>query len=134
MPRLKPSYWDSTHVQGVTAALLSAVVLGLAPIFGKQAMLANVPWQSVVMLRTVIAAATLWSVYALHKAWRPYFYIYPVGFVGCMLAGLINGLGSLMYYNGLNRLDAAPVELGDVMVGEAVCEVLESRSPKRQPG
>jgi len=96
MPRLKPSYWDSTHVQGVTAALLSAVVLGLAPIFGKQAMLANVPWQSVVMLRTVIAVATLWIAYALHKAWRPYFYIYPVGFVGCMLAGLINGLGSLM--------------------------------------
>jgi drug/metabolite transporter (DMT)-like permease len=111
MPRLKPSYWDSTHVQGVTAALLSAVVLGLAPIFGKQAMLANVPWQSVVMLRTVIAVATLWIAYALHKAWRPYFYIYPVGFVGCMLAGLINGLGSLMYYNGLNRLDAALAQL-----------------------
>jgi len=29
---------------------------------------------------------------------------------------------------------AAPVELGDVMVGQTVCEVLESRSPKRQPG
>ncbi len=43
MPRLKPSHWDSTHVQGVSAALLAAVVLGLAPIFGKQAMLANVP-------------------------------------------------------------------------------------------
>jgi NADPH-dependent curcumin reductase CurA len=29
---------------------------------------------------------------------------------------------------------AAPVELGDVMVGQTVCEVLESRSQKRQPG
>lgn len=29
---------------------------------------------------------------------------------------------------------AAPVELGDVMVGQTVCEVLESRSPKRQSG
>ena len=109
MPRLKPSHWEARHVQGVSAALLSAAVLGLTPIFGKQAMLANVPWQSVVMLRTVIAVATLWIAYALF--WRRYLYIYPVGFVACMLAGLINGLGSLMYYNGLNRLDAALAQM-----------------------
>ena len=29
---------------------------------------------------------------------------------------------------------AAPVALGEVMVGQTVCEVLESRSPNRQPG
>ncbi|MEV6060971.1 NADP-dependent oxidoreductase [Nocardia asteroides] len=29
---------------------------------------------------------------------------------------------------------AAPLDLGDVMIGGTVCEVLESRSPKRSPG
>ncbi len=107
--RLKPSSWDSTHVQGVSAALLSAVVLGLAPIFGKQAMLAGVPPLTVVTLRTVIAVAVLWMVYAVF--WRRYLYIYPVGLAGCLVAGVINGLGSLMYYNGLGRLDAALAQL-----------------------
>lgn len=32
------------------------------------------------------------------------------------------------------RSYAAPVQLGEMMVGEAVCEVLESRSPDRAPG
>lgn len=106
---MKPSHWDATHVQGVSAALLSAAVLGLAPIFGKQAMLAGVPWLSVVTLRTVLAVAVLWIVYAVF--WRKYLYIYPIGFAVCMLAGLINGLGSLMYYQGLERLDAALAQL-----------------------
>lgn len=37
---------------------------------------------------------------------RQYFYIYPVGLVGCLLAGFVNGLGSILYYTALNRLDA----------------------------
>jgi drug/metabolite transporter (DMT)-like permease len=108
---LKPPHWDSTHTQGVTAALLSAVVLGLAPIFGKQAILAGNSWLTVVALRTVLAGAALWSLYALRRRWRRYIYIYPVGFAACLLAGVINGLGSLMYYNGLGRLDAALAQL-----------------------
>jgi drug/metabolite transporter (DMT)-like permease len=108
-PRLKPPHWRSTQIQGVTAALLSAAMLGLTPIFGKQAILEGVAPLSVVMLRTVIATAMLWLMYGL--VWRRYLYIYPVGLMGCALAGLINGLGSVMYYNGLGRLDAALAQL-----------------------
>jgi drug/metabolite transporter (DMT)-like permease len=37
---------------------------------------------------------------------RQFFYIYPVGLVGCLLAGFVNGLGSILYYTALSRLDA----------------------------
>jgi drug/metabolite transporter (DMT)-like permease len=44
------------------------------------------------------------SVTAIWK--RPFFYIYPVGLIGCVLAGTVNGLGSILYYTALSRLDA----------------------------
>src|SRR4029079_18347945 len=91
--------------RGVYAALVSAIVLGLAPIFGKQAILAGVAPLSVVMLRTVLAMASLWVCFLLF--WRKYLAIYPFGLAGCLAAGVINGLGSLMYYAGLGRLDAS---------------------------
>jgi drug/metabolite transporter (DMT)-like permease len=94
---------------GVVSALLSAVVLGLPPIFGKQAILAGTDPLSVVMLRTTLAMGVLWVAYLLF--WRPYIYIYPVGLIGCVLAGLFNGLGSLLYYSGLGHLNASLVQL-----------------------
>lgn len=39
--------------------------------------------------------------------YRKYLYIFPVGLIGCILAGAINGLGSLFYYLALQRLDAS---------------------------
>ncbi len=105
LERLRPSNWSKAQAQGVSAALLSAVVLGLAPTFGKQAMLAGTPPISVVALRTLFATLALWTVFALFR--RHYLYIYPIGLYGCLAAGLINGLGSLMYYTGLGRLDAS---------------------------
>jgi drug/metabolite transporter (DMT)-like permease len=107
--RFRPSQWTPAQAQGVYSALLSAVVLGLAPIFGKQAMLAGTPPLSVVMLRTVLATLGLWLIFLLFG--RRYFYIYPVGLAGCLIAGFINGLGSLMYYAGLGRLDASLAHL-----------------------
>src|SRR5690242_5825134 len=98
LDRFKPRNWTRSQSQGVSAALLSAVVLGLAPTFGKQAMLAGTPPISVVALRTVFAVLALWAVFAAFR--RHYLYIYPVGLYGCLTAGLINGLGSLMYYTG----------------------------------
>jgi drug/metabolite transporter (DMT)-like permease len=109
LARLKPSRWSAAQAQGVYSALLSAVVLGLAPIFGKQAMLAGTPPISVVMLRTVLATLGLWLIFLLFC--RRYFYIYPIGLAGCLAGGLINGLGSLMYYAGLGRLDASLAHL-----------------------
>ena len=96
---------DALQLRGVHAALLSAVVLGLAPIFGKQALNAGTPVLTLVVLRTILATALLWLGVALFR--RPYLYIYPAGLLGCLIAGLINGLGSLMYYSGLSHLDAS---------------------------
>jgi drug/metabolite transporter (DMT)-like permease len=38
---------------------------------------------------------------------REYLFIYPAGLIGCLLAGWINGIGSLFYYSALGRIDAA---------------------------
>ena len=91
LTRWTPRTGQAGLAQGIYAALLSAVVLGLAPIFGKQAILAGTPPLSVVALRTVAATAGLWLLFAVAR--RRYFYIYPLGLLGCLAAGVINGLG-----------------------------------------
>lgn len=93
------------HQKGVTAALSSALFLGLAPVFGKQAMLLGFTPLSVVAVRTSLAALLLFIFLVLFK--RPYFYIYPVGLIGCITAGVTNGIGSILYYTALSRLDAS---------------------------
>ena len=85
--------------RGVAAALLSAVFLGSAPIFGKQAYAFGISPIALVAWRTVLAASGLWLIYFLIG--RKYIYIYPVGLIGCFLAGVVNALGSLLYYTGL---------------------------------
>ena len=92
-------------LQGIQATLISALFLGLSPVFGKQAMLAGLPWQAVVAVRTAGAAGLLLLALLLFR--RRYIYIYPAGFLGCLLAGGINGVGSLFYYGALSRLDAS---------------------------
>ena len=94
------------HAQqgGIVAALLSAVFLGTAPIFGKQAYAAGMTPIALAAWRILIAAAGLWLVYALIG--RRYMYIYPAGLIGCLAVGAVNGVGSLMYYSGLERVDA----------------------------
>ena len=90
--------------KGINAALLSALFLGLAPIFGKQAINAGISGLGVVGFRTFFAALLLFLIILIFQ--RRYLYIYPVGLVGCLLAGAINGVGSLFYYTALGRLDA----------------------------
>ena len=107
--RLKSRPLNPSQAQGISAALLSALVLGLAPIFGKQAINAGTPALSVVALRTILAMLSLWLLIAVF--WRRFLFIYPVGLFGCLAAGLINGLGSLMYYTGLARLDASVAQM-----------------------
>ncbi|MBE0681279.1 MAG: DMT family transporter [Anaerolineales bacterium] len=97
MPKKQPA--------GILAAFSSAVFLGLAPVFGKLAILEGFTPLAVVALRTGFAAAILLLVVSLF--YRQYLYIFPVGLVGCMLAGTINGLGSLLYYLALEKLDAS---------------------------
>jgi drug/metabolite transporter (DMT)-like permease len=95
--------------QGMVVTLLSTVCFGLAPIFGKLAYRAAVAPFTLAALRTVIAAASLWAFYlvfwpqAIPVRWR--------NLLGCLGMGVANGIGSLLYYTGLARLDASLVQL-----------------------
>lgn len=104
-----PPRWSSAQAQGIGAALLSAVASGFVPIFGKQAFEAGLDPFTVVMLRTVGAVGVLWVVYLLF--FRRFIYIYPFAFVSCLAAGVINGLGSLLFYNSLKSLNASLSQL-----------------------
>ena len=95
---------------GINAALISAFFLGLMPVFGKAAMGADKfsPY-AVVALRTGMAALLLILIISIFK--RKYLYIYPLGLVGCLLAGATNGIGSIFYYVGLSKLNASIAQM-----------------------
>ncbi|NDJ87483.1 MAG: DMT family transporter [Chloroflexi bacterium] len=94
---------------GLIAALLTPLFLGMNPIFGKLALRYGADPFTVAALRTVVAVGLLWLVYYLF--WRHYLFIYPAGLMNCVAIGFVNGIGSLMYYNGLNLLDASIAQL-----------------------
>jgi drug/metabolite transporter (DMT)-like permease len=94
---------------GLSAALLTPVFLGVNPVLGKLAYRNGADPFTVAALRTVIAVVLLWLVYYLF--WRSYLFIYPAGLMDCVAIGVVNGIGSLMYYNGLHLLDAAIAQL-----------------------
>ncbi len=90
---------------GIFSAASSALFLGLAPIFGRQAILFGSHPLAVAAIRTLLAAILLLIVIAAFRPRR--LYIYPTGLLGCVLAGGINGLGSLLFYGALARIDAS---------------------------
>jgi len=95
---------------GINAALVSALFLGLAPVFGKAAMgVGKFSPLTVVALRTSMAALLLVFIIAVFK--RRILYIYPAGLLGCLLAGAINGVGSIFYYIGLSKLNASVAQM-----------------------
>jgi drug/metabolite transporter (DMT)-like permease len=95
--------------RGTVFALLSTLFFGMAPIFGKLAYRAQVSPLTLVTLRTVLAAAALWVFYALF--WRDAIPISMSNLVGCVGMGVVNGVGSLLYYTGLDRIDASLAQL-----------------------
>jgi drug/metabolite transporter (DMT)-like permease len=97
------------QIKGISAALTSALFLGLAPIFGKQAINLGFSPLAVVALRTSMAAVLLLTIMALFR--RPFLYIYPAGLLGCAVAGILNGVGSLLYYFALGRLTVSVGQL-----------------------
>jgi len=116
---------------GVRAALLSAGFFGLTPIFGKLAIEYGATPLAVVGYRTLIAALLLFIITAIIN--RRYLYIYPAGILGCGLAGLLNGVGSIFYYAALNRIDAG---LGQLLYSlyplfVAILFFLDSQPPSR---
>ncbi|MBN1427960.1 MAG: DMT family transporter [Anaerolineae bacterium] len=97
---------QSRHrIDGAIAAFMTPLVMGFAPIFGKLALHTGIDPFTLVTLRTCLAALILWVVYGLF--FRKYIYIFPAGLLGTLAVGGINGLGSLLYYNGLLLLDNA---------------------------
>ncbi len=81
----------------------------MIPIFGKQAIISGFSPLAVVALRTSMAAGILLILVAIFR--RSYLFIYPVGIIGCALAGAINGIGSLFYYLALGRLSVSVGQL-----------------------
>ncbi|MBI4759905.1 MAG: DMT family transporter [Chloroflexota bacterium] len=96
--------------QGISAALISAALIGMAPVFGKAAMgEGQFSPYAVVALRTSMATALLVLIMLVFK--RQYLYIYPAGLYGCLLAGALNGIGSIFYYVGLSKLNASVAQM-----------------------
>jgi drug/metabolite transporter (DMT)-like permease len=93
------------QITGIQAALLSALFLGLTPIFGKQSITLGFSPLAVVALRTSIAAGFLLIIVTTFQ--RRFLFIYPAGLIGCGLAGAINGIGSILYYLALSRLSVS---------------------------
>jgi len=90
---------------GMLAALLTPLFMGTTPIFGKLALRSGLDPYTLAALRTSAAAALLWIVYGLF--FRRYIFIFPAGLLATMAVGAVNGLGSLLFYNGLLLLDDA---------------------------
>jgi drug/metabolite transporter (DMT)-like permease len=98
------------HAHGIQAALVSAVFLGLTPVFGRLAIHSGFSPLAVVAFRTFLAAMLLVGVMAVIR--KNAFTIYPIGLAGCLLAGVVNGVGSILFYSALGRIDAT---LGQVL-------------------
>jgi drug/metabolite transporter (DMT)-like permease len=91
---------------GIRAALLSALVLGTTPILGKVAYADGMNPYSLTAIRTLVAATVLWAFYLASSKNRKFIYIYPAGLLISAAAGALNGVSSLLYYNGLTLIDA----------------------------
>lgn len=107
--KIEKSETEIARSKGINAALFSAMFLGLAPIFGKQAINLGLNPLGVVAFRTLFATLLLFAVMVIFQ--RKYLYIYPAGMIGCLLAGWVNGFGSLFYYSALGRIDAGVGQL-----------------------
>ena len=97
------------QIIGIGSALTSALFLGLAPVFGKQAIIFGFSPLAVVAFRTCMAAVLLFILVTFFH--RSYLFIYPAGLLGCGLAGILNGIGSLLYYYALQRLSVSVGQL-----------------------
>lgn len=85
------------------------ILLGMAPVLGKLAIEEGADPFAVAAIRTILAAGFLWGLYFIFA--RRFIYIYPAGLMGCVVIGVVNGIGSLFYYSGLGLLEASLVQL-----------------------
>jgi len=120
----------SSRRRGLVLAGLSAVLLGSTPVLGKIALEAGVPPLAVVTART--SAATVLLLLVLLPQRRS-LAIFPLGLVGCLLAGLLNGIGSLFFYAGLARVNAGVGQMlfGLYPIWVALLLFLDGQRPSR---
>ena len=95
------AHWAGGH----TGALVSPLFLGLAPIFAKLAYYEGAEAYTVIAMRMLLASGVLWLAYLLFA--RQFIRSWWLGILASALAGMINGLGSICYYQGLARIDAS---------------------------
>ncbi len=96
---------DRSLTTGMIAALLTPVFMGMAPIFAKVTLGAGLDAFTMAAYRTLAAALFLWVLYLLF--FRKYTFIFAAGLLGTFTVGALNGLGSVLFYNGLNLLNDA---------------------------
>ncbi|MBN1955089.1 MAG: DMT family transporter [Anaerolineae bacterium] len=96
---------DPERRRGFRNTLVASFFLGWAPILGKLAYAHGVTPFTLAALRTVVSVLLLWIGYSI--LWQKWLRISWRELVGCIAIGAVNGLGSLLYYSGLSRLDAS---------------------------
>ena len=95
--------------KGIAAGIASAILLGFTPIFGKLSILYGFSPFFIVSFRSGLASLFLFILLLIFR--RDFFIIYPIGLIGCFVAGFVNGIGSIFYYSGLSYIDASVGQL-----------------------
>jgi drug/metabolite transporter (DMT)-like permease len=98
--------------EGIAWALLSPIFLGTIPILAKLAFAAGVDVLTLVAFRALIAAMMLWLAALIFT--RHFIYSSTPAVASSLLAGTINGIGSIFFYAGLMRIDASLGQLINV--------------------
>jgi drug/metabolite transporter (DMT)-like permease len=94
---------------GLVSTVLASFLLGWAPILGKMAYAGGAMPFTLVGIRTIVAAASLWLAFLIF--WRDEIAIGWRDLFGCLGVGAVNGFGSLFYYLSLSRLNASRAAL-----------------------
>lgn len=96
---------DVEWTRGVRNTVLASLLLGWAPVLGKMAYTQGVTPFTLAAWRTLLAVILVWLGYGLF--WRSHLGITWRALMGCIAIGGVNGIGSLLYYSGLLRLNAS---------------------------
>lgn len=99
--------------RGLLWALLSPVFLGFLPILAKLAYGTGADVLTVVAARTVFAALLLWG--GMLFFGRHLIRSSSIAILSSMMAGAINGIGSLFFYASLTRIDASMGQLINIV-------------------
>jgi len=91
--------------RGMRNTALASFFLGWAPILGKLAYAQDITPFTLAAFRTLLAVVLVWAGYFI--LWRQWPRLTASALAGCIGVGVVNGIGSLLYYTGLSRLDAS---------------------------